>query len=45
MNLVHLLTSKLVVQLFAGEPLFDHVKLLKEKKIHVVPNIHSHQLL
>ncbi|XP_039687390.1 integrator complex subunit 9 isoform X2 [Medicago truncatula] len=32
-------------RLFAGEPLFDHVKLLKEKKIRVVPNIHSHQLL
>ncbi|XP_004512875.1 uncharacterized protein [Cicer arietinum] len=32
-------------RLFAGEPLFAHVKLLKEKKIHVVPDIHSHQLL
>ncbi|KAK2440076.1 integrator complex subunit [Trifolium repens] len=32
-------------RLFAGEPLFGHVKLLKEKKIHVVPDIHSHQLL
>ncbi|GAU39313.1 hypothetical protein TSUD_119190 [Trifolium subterraneum] len=32
-------------RLFAGEPLFAHVKLLKAKKIHVVPDIHSHQLL
>ncbi|KAK7271454.1 hypothetical protein RJT34_27378 [Clitoria ternatea] len=32
-------------RLFAGEPLFEHIKLLKEKKIHVVPAIHSHQLL
>ncbi|KAK7359329.1 hypothetical protein VNO77_01284 [Canavalia gladiata] len=32
-------------RLFAGEPLFEHVKLLKERQIHVVPAIHSHQLL
>ncbi|XP_047167399.1 integrator complex subunit 9 [Vigna umbellata] len=32
-------------KLFAGEQLFAHVKLLKEKKIHVVPAIHSHELL
>ncbi|KAL1338780.1 hypothetical protein HN51_033372 [Arachis hypogaea] len=28
-------------RLFDGEPLFDHVKLLDDKKIHVLPNIHS----
>ncbi|MED6109247.1 hypothetical protein PIB30_116932 [Stylosanthes scabra] len=28
-------------RLFDGEPLFDHVKLLEDKKIHVLPNIHS----
>ncbi|QCD84998.1 integrator complex subunit 9 [Vigna unguiculata] len=32
-------------KLFAGEQLFAHVKLLKEKKIHVVPAIHSRELL
>ncbi|CAL5201485.1 unnamed protein product [Lathyrus oleraceus] len=32
-------------RLFSGEFLFAHVKLLKEKKIHVVPDIHSHGLL
>ncbi|KAK2450551.1 integrator complex subunit [Trifolium repens] len=32
-------------RLFDGEPLFAHVKLLKEKKIHVVPDIYSPQLL
>ncbi|RDX72424.1 Integrator complex subunit 9, partial [Mucuna pruriens] len=32
-------------RLFAGEPLFAHIKLLKERKIHVVPAIHSHELL
>ncbi|KAJ1414054.1 Ribonuclease Z/Hydroxyacylglutathione hydrolase-like [Sesbania bispinosa] len=32
-------------RLFAGEPLYAHVKLLKEKKIHVIPDILSHQLL
>lgn len=32
-------------RLFAGEPLFAHVKLLKEKKIHVVPDVLSPQLL
>ncbi|TKY49683.1 Integrator complex subunit 9 [Spatholobus suberectus] len=32
-------------KLFAGEPLFAHVKLLKERRIHVVPAIHSHELL
>ncbi|ESW32006.1 hypothetical protein PHAVU_002G285400 [Phaseolus vulgaris] len=32
-------------KLFAGEQLFAHVNLLKEKKIHVVPAIHSHELL
>nr|KYP42548.1 Integrator complex subunit 9 [Cajanus cajan] len=32
-------------RLFAGEPLFAHVKLLKERKIHVVPATHSHELL
>ncbi|XP_027341672.1 integrator complex subunit 9 [Abrus precatorius] len=32
-------------RLFAGEPLFEHIKLLKEKKIHVVPSIHSKQLI
>ncbi|KAE9584806.1 putative KH-domain/beta-lactamase-domain protein, archaea [Lupinus albus] len=32
-------------RLFAGELLFAHVKLLKEKRIHVVPAIHVHKLL
>ncbi|KAI5410776.1 uncharacterized protein LOC127085767 isoform X1 [Lathyrus oleraceus] len=32
-------------RLFSGEFLFAHVKLLKEKKIHVVPDIHSHGFL
>ncbi|WJX88274.1 non-specific serine/threonine protein kinase [Trifolium repens] len=32
-------------RLFDGEPLFAYVKLLKEKKIHVVPDIYSPQLL
>ncbi|KAI4323529.1 hypothetical protein L6164_023126 [Bauhinia variegata] len=32
-------------RLFAGEPLFAHVGLMKEKKLHVVPAIHSHKLL
>ncbi|KAK7401332.1 hypothetical protein VNO78_12728 [Psophocarpus tetragonolobus] len=32
-------------KLFAGEPLFAHIKLLEERKIHVVPAIHSHELL
>ncbi|KAH1159561.1 hypothetical protein AAZX31_11G180000 [Glycine max] len=32
-------------KLFDGEPLFAHLKLLKERKIHVVPAIHSHELL
>lgn len=30
---------------FSGEPLFGYIKLLKERKIHVVPAIHSHELL
>ncbi|OIW22059.1 hypothetical protein TanjilG_32651 [Lupinus angustifolius] len=32
-------------RLFAGELLFAYVKLLKEKRIHVVPAIHAHKLL
>ncbi|KAK7273538.1 hypothetical protein RIF29_14593 [Crotalaria pallida] len=32
-------------RLFAGEPLYAHVQLLNEKKIHVVRAIHSHKLL
>ncbi|OMO75685.1 hypothetical protein CCACVL1_16109 [Corchorus capsularis] len=31
--------------LFSGEPLFDHTKLIKERKIHVFPAIHSPELL
>lgn len=30
---------------FAGEPLFGYIKFLKERKIHVVPAIHTHGLL
>ncbi|KAF7836168.1 integrator complex subunit 9 [Senna tora] len=32
-------------RLFAGEPLFAHVNLIKEKRLHVVPSIYSHKLL
>ncbi|XP_061352892.1 uncharacterized protein LOC133297719 isoform X2 [Gastrolobium bilobum] len=48
LQLVEEITTSLeasAMKLFAGEPLFAHFKLLKEKKIHVVPTIHSHQLL
>ncbi|KAL1096371.1 hypothetical protein V6Z11_D06G219400 [Gossypium hirsutum] len=32
-------------KLFSGEPLFAHVKLIKERKIHVFPAVHSVELL
>ncbi|XP_024041486.1 integrator complex subunit 9 homolog isoform X2 [Citrus clementina] len=32
-------------KLFSGDPLFAHVKLIKEKKIHVFPAVHSPKLL
>ncbi|XP_024929610.2 uncharacterized protein LOC107417886 isoform X2 [Ziziphus jujuba] len=32
-------------KLFSGEPLFDHVKLVKDKKLHVFPAVHSSELL
>ncbi|XVF24402.1 hypothetical protein REPUB_Repub13aG0124700 [Reevesia pubescens] len=32
-------------KLFSGEPLFAHVKLMKESKIHVFPAVHSPELL
>ncbi|KAK7356282.1 hypothetical protein VNO80_15550 [Phaseolus coccineus] len=38
-------TIRIINLLFAGEQLFAHVNLLKEKKIHVVPAIHSLELL
>lgn len=32
-------------RLFAGEPLFLHADLIKQKRLHVVPAIYSHKLL
>ncbi|KAK4253805.1 hypothetical protein QN277_010432 [Acacia crassicarpa] len=32
-------------RLYAGEPLFMHANLIKEKRLHVVPAIYSHKLL
>lgn len=32
-------------KLFSGEALFDHVKLIKEKKLHLFPQLHSPSLL
>ncbi|XP_028788858.1 integrator complex subunit 9 isoform X2 [Neltuma alba] len=32
-------------KLFAGEPLFVHANLIKQKRLHVVPAIYSHKLL
>ncbi|KAL5735944.1 hypothetical protein ACOSQ2_030732 [Xanthoceras sorbifolium] len=32
-------------KLFSGESLFAHVELIKEKKIHVFPAVHSPKLL
>lgn len=32
-------------QLFSGEPLFSHIELIKGKKLHVFPAIHSPNLM
>ncbi|XP_050153242.1 uncharacterized protein LOC126627749 isoform X4 [Malus sylvestris] len=36
---------ELILQLFCGEPLFAHVMLINEKKLHVFPTVHSPKLL
>ncbi|KAM3685910.1 hypothetical protein ACJW31_11G155000 [Castanea mollissima] len=32
-------------KLFSGEPLFSHIELIKDKKLHVFPAVHSPKLL
>ncbi|KAI7743871.1 hypothetical protein M8C21_030320 [Ambrosia artemisiifolia] len=32
-------------KLYSGKPVFAHEELIKEKKIHVFPSVHSHELL
>ncbi|KAK9057815.1 hypothetical protein SSX86_022653 [Deinandra increscens subsp. villosa] len=32
-------------KLYSGKPVFAHEELIKEKKIHVFPTLHSHELL
>ncbi|KAI3717849.1 hypothetical protein L1987_69729 [Smallanthus sonchifolius] len=32
-------------KLYSGKPVFAHEELIKEKKIHVFPTVHSHELL
>nr|GEV47551.1 integrator complex subunit 9 isoform X1 [Tanacetum cinerariifolium] len=32
-------------KMYSGKPVFAHEELVKEKKIHVFPTIHSHELL
>lgn len=35
----------IMVQMFSGEPMFAHVKLIKEKKLRVFPAVYSSELL
>ncbi|XP_024984534.1 integrator complex subunit 9 isoform X3 [Cynara cardunculus var. scolymus] len=32
-------------KLYSGKPVFAHEELIKEKKIHIFPTVHSHELL
>ncbi|KAJ9557930.1 hypothetical protein OSB04_012544 [Centaurea solstitialis] len=32
-------------KLYSGKPVFGHEELIKEKKIHIFPTVHSHELL
>lgn len=40
-----LLSFWLVLQLYSGKPLFGHVDLIKGKKLHLFPALHSETLL